>query len=114
MTTPIKFTTVKNKGAATATEAFKCMRVLAEKVCSRDEFDIYGEYIAHKLRESGKSHREIAIAQHEINTICFKLSMGELAENCEDSVQGSQSNQETELDEVRYEFVETDEVKHGI
>ncbi|XP_063374500.1 uncharacterized protein LOC134662165 [Cydia amplana] len=107
---PITFTSIKRKnnetGAATATEAFKCMRTLAEKICSRDEFDIYGEYIAYKLRESGRSHKEISIAQHEINTICFKLCMGEFAQNIEHSLAGSvHSNPETgdvELNYVQY------------
>ncbi|XP_048006416.1 uncharacterized protein LOC125241813 [Leguminivora glycinivorella] len=104
---PVSFTPVKKKnketGVATATEAFKCMRTLAEKICSRDEFDIYGEYIAYKLRESGRSNKEISIAQHEINTICFKLCMGEFAQNIEHSLAGSvHSNPETEEVELRY------------
>lgn len=43
-----------------------------------DIYSIYGEYIARRLRESAKEREncEIYIAQHNIDDVIFKLSMG--------------------------------------
>ncbi|XP_075214087.1 uncharacterized protein LOC142320273 [Lycorma delicatula] len=61
-------------------DAYKCMKVLTENLSNRDEFTVYGEHIANKLRLSGRSRMEIAIAEHHIDDICFKLTMGEFSE----------------------------------
>ncbi|XP_069672814.1 uncharacterized protein [Periplaneta americana] len=57
-------------------EAFSCMKTLTEIVSKRDDYSVYGEHIANRLRNSGRSKFEIAIAQHEIDNICFKLTVG--------------------------------------
>ncbi|CAL7941797.1 unnamed protein product [Xylocopa violacea] len=62
------------------TEALRCMKALIEAISKRDEFSVYGEHIANKLRNSRKSHREIAIAQNHIDRICFNLIMGTYCE----------------------------------
>ncbi|XP_076756616.1 uncharacterized protein LOC143426831 [Xylocopa sonorina] len=66
--------------ATNETEALKCMKTLIEAISKRDEFSVYGEHIANKLRNSRKSHREIAIAQNHIDRICFNLIMGTYCE----------------------------------
>lgn len=53
------------------------MKTLADTVSKRDEYTVYGEHIANKLRNSGRSRLEIASAQNAIDNICFKLLMGE-------------------------------------
>ncbi|CAH1105293.1 unnamed protein product [Psylliodes chrysocephalus] len=53
------------------------MKTLADTVSKRDEYTVYGEHIANKLRNSGRSKLEIASAQTAIDYICFKLLMGE-------------------------------------
>lgn len=60
-----------------AGEALKCTKTLADTVSKRDEYTIYGEHIANKLRNSGRSKLEVASAQNAIDNICFKLLMGE-------------------------------------
>ncbi|XP_069693627.1 uncharacterized protein [Periplaneta americana] len=61
-------------------EAFNYMKTLTEKFSKRDDYSVYGEHIANRLRNSGRSKFEIAIAQHEIDNICFKLTMGAFAQ----------------------------------
>lgn len=51
------------------------MKSLTEAVTSRDEFAVYGEHVANKLRNSGRSRIEISLAQREID-IFLKLEMG--------------------------------------
>lgn len=50
--------------------------VSEQSASNRDQFSVYGEHVANKLRNCGRSHLEIAIAENEINNILFKLSMG--------------------------------------
>ncbi|CAL4173733.1 unnamed protein product, partial [Meganyctiphanes norvegica] len=47
-----------------------------EPVNKRDEYDVFGENVACKMRNSGKSRYEISIAQHKVNEILFNLEMG--------------------------------------
>ena len=58
-------------------EAFHFMKTLTEMVSNRDEYTVYGEHVANKLRSCGRSKLEVAIAQHHVDDICFKLTMGE-------------------------------------
>lgn len=50
---------------------------------NRDEFSVYGEHIANKLRNCGRNRFEVAVAQHEIDNVCFKLTMGAYREQLE-------------------------------
>jgi hypothetical protein len=59
-------------------ETVNCIKT--ETSSKRDEFLVYGEHIANKLRSSGRSHKEIAIAQNHIDGICFNLIMGAYCE----------------------------------
>lgn len=52
------------------------MKTLTEAVTQRDEFSVYGEHIAYKLRNCGKNPVEISLAQREIDDIIIKLQMG--------------------------------------
>lgn len=51
-------------------------RIKTEISTERDEFLVYGEHIANKLRNSGRSRKEIAVAQNLIDRVCFNLIMG--------------------------------------
>ncbi|XP_077288980.1 uncharacterized protein LOC143913199 [Arctopsyche grandis] len=63
-----------------------------QSVSNRDQFSVYGEHVANKLRNCGRSHLETAIAENEINNILFKLSMGLYTQQLEGtSLQDSQS-----------------------
>jgi hypothetical protein len=62
-------------------EALNCMKTLTEIVSKRDDFAVYGEHIANKLRSSGRSLQEISIAQLHIEQICFSLVMGAYSRN---------------------------------
>lgn len=55
-------------------ETIKCIKT--ETSTERDEFSVYGEHIANKLRNSGRSRKEIAVAQNLIDRVCFNLTMG--------------------------------------
>ena len=61
-------------------EAFHLMKSLAQHVTTRDEYNVFGENVAHKLRACGRSKREVSIAQHKINEIIFNLEMGYFGE----------------------------------
>ncbi|XP_063863939.1 uncharacterized protein LOC135102604 [Scylla paramamosain] len=57
-------------------ETFQMMKSLAEHTIGRDEYHVFGENVAHKLRNCGRSRREVSFAQHKINEIIFNLEMG--------------------------------------
>lgn len=66
-----KINCVKNIG--NKRETIKCIKT--ETSTERDEFLVYGEHIANKLRNSGRSRKEIAVAQNIIDRVCFNLIM---------------------------------------
>lgn len=68
----------KNEDSA-AQQAVNCLKSLTQVVSSRDEYAVFGEYVANKLRNCNKSRMEIALAQRNINDVLFKLDMGFLA-----------------------------------
>ncbi|XP_073997572.1 uncharacterized protein isoform X2 [Rhodnius prolixus] len=55
------------------------LKSLSEVLIQRDEYSIYGEHIAAKLRAQ-KSRKEVSIAQYQIDNILFNLEMGRYAE----------------------------------
>lgn len=87
----------KRTDDANATETFRCAKSSAEIVTERDEYTVYGEHIANKLRNSGRSRFEIAIAQHEIDDICFKLNMGAFYQMAQSFAQSSSSSRSTAI-----------------
>lgn len=65
----------KKRRQEQADEAFKTMREIRENACKRDEYTVFGELIANKLRKFSNSPRSVAIAQRAINDILFNLEM---------------------------------------
>jgi hypothetical protein len=59
-----------------AKEDLNCVKMQTEVVPKPDEFSVYGEQIANKLRNNGRSHQEISITEHHVEQICFNLTMG--------------------------------------
>ncbi|XP_073975988.1 uncharacterized protein [Rhodnius prolixus] len=55
------------------------LKSLSEVLNQRDEYSIYGEHIAAKLRAQ-KSRKEVSTAQYQIDHILFNLEMGRYAE----------------------------------
>lgn len=52
------------------------MKTFAAQAARRDEYSVFGEHIANRLRKCGRSHYEMVIAQHKIENIVFDLEMG--------------------------------------
>lgn len=48
---------------------------MKEKVSKRDEFTVFGELVANKLRKCTSSPRSVAVAQRAISDILFNLEM---------------------------------------
>jgi hypothetical protein len=48
------------------------MKSLSEVVTKRDEYAVYGEHVAHEMR----NRIEISLAQYYINEIILNLDMG--------------------------------------
>lgn len=71
----------RNTSEEPIVEAVTCMKRHVYSVPKRDQFSVYGEHIANKLRNSGRSKFEIALAQRYIDDICFKLVVGEYAKH---------------------------------
>ena len=65
------------------------MKSLVEHVTTRDKYHVFGENVAHKLRDCGRSKREVSIAQHKINEIIFNLEMGYFEEDVTQFLQHS-------------------------
>ncbi|KAK4305204.1 hypothetical protein Pmani_022883 [Petrolisthes manimaculis] len=66
----------KKRPADEVKEAFQMMKSLTEYATKRDEYHVFGENIAHKLRGCGRSKLEVSVAQHKINEVIFNLEMG--------------------------------------
>jgi len=52
------------------------MKSLSEVVTKRDEYAVYGEYVAHKMRNCRRNRIEISLAQYYINEIILNLDTG--------------------------------------
>lgn len=75
----IKILKRKRKLNPMVEKALQSVTNLRRKVHQRDEFDVFGEYVAFQLRKL-KSDRNKAIAKNQINKILFDLEMSELEE----------------------------------
>lgn len=64
----------QNGNNVDSTQLLECSNCLT--MSHRDEFSIFGEYIACTLRQCNRQRKEIAIAQHQISNILFNLEMG--------------------------------------
>ncbi|XP_055844842.1 uncharacterized protein LOC129911160 [Episyrphus balteatus] len=60
--TDIPPTVIKTESSELGNNTLECMKTLIDFVTKRDEFSIYGDHIAEKLRNSEKSKMEIHIA----------------------------------------------------
>ena len=60
-------------------EAYKFMRSIQEDVITKDDFTVYGENVASRMRSSNQNNRAISIAKHQIDNILFQLEMGAFA-----------------------------------
>ncbi|KAJ8884109.1 hypothetical protein PR048_015966 [Dryococelus australis] len=49
---------------------------LADSVAKHDQFSVHGEHIADKSRHCGRRVYEVAKAQHVIDDVCFRLTVG--------------------------------------
>lgn len=80
----------RKRRQAQADEAFNVMRDMEEVVSKRDEFSIYGELVANKLRKfTSSSPRSVALAQRSINEIIFNLEI-EQYPGCADQTNSAQ------------------------
>jgi len=57
-------------------EAVDCMKSPSEVVTKRNEYAVYGEHVAHKMRNCRRNRIEILLAQYYINEIILNLDMG--------------------------------------
>lgn len=74
-------------------EAFHLIKAIAECATERDEYHVFGENVAHKLRNCGRSKREVSFAQHKINEIIFNLEMGHFRESVTEYPQHSSNSE---------------------
>jgi len=44
--------------------AVDCMKSLSEIVTKSDEYEVYGEHVAHQTRNCGRNRTEISLALH--------------------------------------------------
>lgn len=57
-----------------AQEALNVMRNLGNNIKPKDDFDVFGEYVASELRKSTNA-QQVAIAKQRINAALFDLEM---------------------------------------
>lgn len=57
------------------------MRNVQDDMKLKDDFAVYGENIASRMRGANQSSRAISIAKNRIDNILFQLEMGEFAHN---------------------------------
>lgn len=57
-------------------ETYTFMKAVLEQSTKRDEYRVFDEHVANKLRNCGRCRYDTAIAQHEIGRILFNLEMG--------------------------------------
>lgn len=60
-------------------ESHKYMHTMQEKVALKDDFIIYGENVASRMRIANEDSRAIAIAKNRIDGILFQLEMGDFS-----------------------------------
>lgn len=57
------------------------MRSVQDDLKFKDDFAVYGENVASRMRGANQSSRAISIAKNRIDNILFQLEMGEFAHN---------------------------------
>lgn len=57
-------------------EAYKFMRSVQENMNVKDDFSVYGENVASRIRGANQNVRAISIAKNRIDNILFQLEMG--------------------------------------
>ena len=57
----------KKNDETLAQEAVDCMKSLSEVVTKRDEYAVYVEHVAHKMRNCRRNRIEMSLAQYYIN-----------------------------------------------
>lgn len=61
-------------------EAYTVMKQLSSNIKKRDDFDVYGEYVAGILRNL-KSKSVLAFAKYEINNALYRAEMADIPTN---------------------------------
>lgn len=61
-------------------EAYTVMKQLSSNIKKRDDFDVYGEYVAGILRNL-KSKSVLAFAKYEINSALYRAEMADIPTN---------------------------------
>lgn len=64
-----------NKRRCTHEVADNVIRATDTLVIERDEYDVFGEYVAHSLRKLKTDHARLVV-KHEISTLLFNGGMG--------------------------------------
>nr|CAD7579174.1 unnamed protein product [Timema californicum] len=57
-------------------EPYKFMRNVRESINCKDEFTVYGETLASRMRVAGRIYRAVLISRNHIDNIIFNLEMG--------------------------------------
>lgn len=79
------------KSDARVDEAYTFMWSIQDQVKPKDDFAVYGENVASRMRNANQTSRAVAIAKNRIDTILFQLEMGEFASQiCYPSIPQSQ------------------------
>ena len=47
---------------------------------NKDDYTVYGENVASRMRRANRSDRAVSLAKHYIDDVLFRLEMGELDE----------------------------------
>lgn len=80
-------------------EAYKFMCSVQDKMKQKDDFTVYGENVASRMRVANQSGRAISIAKNRIDNILFQLEMGEFSGNQEASTSFSSPSPKVTSDE---------------
>lgn len=71
-------------------EAYKFMRSIQENVKLKDDYSVYGENVASRIRGANQNPRAISIAKNRIDNILFQLEMGEFSISDEETHRAKQ------------------------
>lgn len=74
----------KRRLDAMSEEAYATMKQLSSNMRKRDDFDVYGEYVAGMLRNL-KSKSILAVAKYEINNALYRAEMSDISANTPES-----------------------------
>lgn len=76
-----KITRKRQKHDGRMDETYKFMKSIQQNLKEKDDYTIYGENVAIRMRNAKQSNRAVAIAKNQIDNILFKLEMGEFQED---------------------------------